>query len=158
MNKHGFVPEEIYNKNQGLIRIVAFVAATAAAAKFVRGVGRYLNPQYESFLRALTEHQKHPSNQSRSHLIKMYDFDFVSVPVEYATSAPLKKPILSTMANRSMGRLSIVWKVVGYVLLKTIGRRMLYPGSLQIMKTMLMPALNDGRAKFIESVRILLQF
>ncbi|GAU96726.1 hypothetical protein RvY_08127 [Ramazzottius varieornatus] len=149
--RHGFALDEVYAKDMGWLRPFGFVVAVAGAAVLVQGVGRRSNPQYTTFLRTFLEHRKNPTKESRLQLLKMYDFEFASLPVEYLASAPLKKPILSPMANRSMGRLGIVWKIIGYVLLKTIGRRMLYPGSLQIMKAMLMPALRDGRAKFIES-------
>ncbi|OQV11421.1 Protein ABHD16A [Hypsibius exemplaris] len=130
-----------------IIRPFAFVVTVAGAAYVARGLGRCFNPEYAQFIRSVSHYRRHKTSENAEHLTRLYDCDFSCVPVEYAATAPLKRPAVSVSAEQKLG---MVWKLATLLLLRTVGRRLLYPGSLQFIKTVMGPALVDGRAQLLE--------
>jgi hypothetical protein len=123
------------------------------------GIGRSTNNDYKGFLKILNESKQ---NESRARLaLSRFEFDFDYWPIDYRwydsrILDPSKPPTLLTHSRhtRRSTVLDSVKKVpcdlLSYVVVHTIGRRMLYPGSVWLLQKALQNVLIDGRTKLIE--------
>uniref|UniRef100_A0A2P2I2X9 Protein ABHD16A-like n=1 Tax=Hirondellea gigas TaxID=1518452 RepID=A0A2P2I2X9_9CRUS len=106
----------------------------------IRGIGRSLNPSYNTFLNAIIEtnlmHNK-TKNLTYSLLAKKYDCDFSAVPVTYKmdSSKPFSVPT-SLVQN---------YLTVGGLVSHAFGRHLIYPGSIRLLQAAIGPYLDEGR-------------
>lgn len=131
---------------------VSLMAATAvvlfSSGLVIRAYGRFLNPEYQSFLlKRNTADYKH------------YDWDFSHWPVDFQWSdGPADSPlpqVLSQMQNRrtasgleSISSLPCKW--LTFLAVHTFGRRMMYPGSVALLQQAMHPMLSEGRQRLVE--------
>uniref|UniRef100_UPI000B4CD4CE phosphatidylserine lipase ABHD16A n=1 Tax=Lonchura striata TaxID=40157 RepID=UPI000B4CD4CE len=146
-----------------LSHCAATLGLLLAGVACLRGLGRWSNPQYLEFIAVLEESHRSGSADSRRKL-GLYTFDFRSWPVDFrwdsagpawggARAVPLlparprgaSRGLLGTLRNLpgAMARL---------LLAHTLGRRMLFPGSVRLLQRALLPALLQGQARLIEQV------
>ena len=87
-----------------------------------------------------------------------YDFDFRAWPVIFkwedsALSDPKRPPeVLRKRQNlTSLEKIKkLPFTVLSYLAIKLFGRRMMYPGSVDILQKMMQPVLDSGRYRLIE--------
>ncbi|KAM8793844.1 phosphatidylserine lipase ABHD16A [Eudromia elegans] len=148
----------VYLYRKGLLTLpravqLSHCAATAllllAAVACVRGIGRWTNPQYLEFISVLEETHRGGGAESRRKLAR-YNFDFRSWPVDFrwdeapsrwdSRGAPLLRPPLRKLPCR----------LASWLLARTLGRRLLYPGSVGLLQRALLPLLLRGQARLVE--------
>lgn len=144
-----------------LLRLFTTASTVLIASICVRGLARYSNAEYREFLRIVEESHVNPS-VANTRLLVHFDADFSAFPVDYRWSeskdkrppAPYKKsfPAQSEEAPCILDKFPLKWplELVLAVVMKTIGRRIVYPGSLGILQSLMGPAITAGRQKLIE--------
>lgn len=128
----------------------------------IRGLARFNNPEYLAFLKILEETRNTPTVSNKRILVH-FDCDFSAFPVDFKWSdardqrppAPYKKsyPVTLDQDNSMIldnFPLKLPIELVITMIMKIIGRRMIYPGSLGFIQTLMQPAISAGRSKLIE--------
>ncbi|XP_014118506.1 PREDICTED: abhydrolase domain-containing protein 16A-like [Pseudopodoces humilis] len=148
-----------------LSHCAATLGLLLAGVACLRGLGRWSNPQYREFLAALEESHRSGTPESKRKL-GLYTFDFRSWPVDFrwdsagpAWGGARAVPLLRSPPRPrggSRGLLGALRKlpcaVIRLLLARTLGRRMLFPGSVRLLQRALLPALLQGQARLIEQV------
>ncbi|XP_066426751.1 phosphatidylserine lipase ABHD16A [Molothrus aeneus] len=146
-----------------LSHCAATLGLLLAGVACLRGLGRWSNPQYLEFIAVLEESHRSGSPESKRKL-GLYTFDFRSWPVDFrwdsagpAWGGSRAVPLLQTPPRPrggSRGLLGALRKLpcalVRLLLAHTLGRRMLFPGSVRLLQRALLPALLQGQARLIE--------
>lgn len=109
----------------------------------IRGIGRSLNPSYNSFIVALKEAE---TVQKRSRLpysviASKYDCDFSALPVSYKVDPNSK--------SSSENSFFTDYFTVGGLASHVFGRHLIYPGSIRLLQAALGPYLEEGRTNLI---------
>ena len=159
------VPSSLFNNldQSAMLRMFATVVSVFIGSCCARGFARYQNPEYLAFLNALDKANTSPSVSNKRVLVH-FDADFSAYPVDFKWSeardqrppAPYRKTIPQIGSETSepliLDRLPIRWPLdlILSLIMKTIGRRLIYPGSLSILQAVMEPAIVSGRAKLIE--------
>ncbi|XP_015794634.1 protein ABHD16A [Tetranychus urticae] len=141
----------------GLISIAAFVAFLS------RGVSRMRNNDYVDFVSVLNRIKKmSPEEQKNSKsLLHQYDFDFAYWPVDFKWNeskfanaakppAPLQRRTRRSDDTLMNKLIALPCNVMTFLVAQTIGRRMIYPGSVSLLQTLVHPGLVDGRKRLVE--------
>ncbi|KAH3691904.1 hypothetical protein DPMN_192446, partial [Dreissena polymorpha] len=123
-------------------------------ACFVRGFGRYMNPDYMAFLSVLVNAQKDFSAVNRR-LLSGYDFAYHACPVLYKRSdfqvgGQRVQASMDTGPPKTL--LSLPMHILSYICANTFGRRMAYPGATALVNTLVETPLIQGRAKLVEEM------
>ena len=121
----------------------------------IEGIGRSTNNDYNTFARVLKS-AKQKNDLSRLTLSR-FEFDFKDWPIDFRwyeskISDPKKPPQLLSSGRHSRRQLflSIPCDLLSYIVVQTIGRRMLYPGSVGLLQYALSTHLLEGRTKLVE--------
>ncbi|XP_035964179.2 phosphatidylserine lipase ABHD16A isoform X3 [Halichoerus grypus] len=139
-----------------------------AGVACLRGIGRWTNPQYRQFITILEATHRNQSAENKRQLAN-YNFDFKSWPVDFhweepssrkesrggpsrqgvalLRSEPLHRGTADTLLNRVK---KLPCQITSYLVAHTLGRRMLYPGSVYLLQKALMPVLLQGQARLVE--------
>ncbi|XP_078271926.1 phosphatidylserine lipase ABHD16A isoform X2 [Rhinoraja longicauda] len=165
----------LYFYRKGYIVMSKIIPATPYASAFLlfltgvaclRGMSRWSNPEYVEFITILAETKKQNTEENKKRLAS-YSFDFEHWPVDFSWSevsspkggsmpnggVPLLKPDIK---NRGTGdgfvcnALRLPCQLVSYLIAKSFGRRMLYPGSVCLLQKAIMPMLIQGQARLME--------
>lgn len=161
------VPGSLFNSidQSALVRLFATAVTVLFGSFCLRGFGRYSNPEYAEFLKALEAAHKAPTPSNKRVLVH-FNADFSAYPVDFRwTEArdqrlpiPFKKsfpPDHGSNPNRE----SIILENVPFrlpldillnLIMRTVGRRLIYPGSLSVLQAVMEPAISAGRSKLIE--------
>ncbi|XP_067172980.1 phosphatidylserine lipase ABHD16A [Apteryx mantelli] len=161
----------VYLYRKGLLTLSRVVPLSHCAATVVlllagvaclRGIGRWTNPQYVQFISVLEDSHRLGTPEVKRKLAN-YNFDFRSWPVDFrwdaapsrwdARGAPLLRlpPRPRGAARSLLGALrKLPCQLASFVLAHTLGRRMLYPGSVYLLQKALMPVLLQGQARLVE--------
>uniref|UniRef100_A0A8U8AYX9 Phosphatidylserine Lipase ABHD16 N-terminal domain-containing protein n=1 Tax=Geospiza parvula TaxID=87175 RepID=A0A8U8AYX9_GEOPR len=148
-----------------LSHCAATLGLLLAGVACLRGLGRWSNPQYLEFMAALEESHRSGSPESKRKL-GLYTFDFRSWPVDFrwdsagpAWGGSRAVPLLQAPPRPrggSRGLLGALRKLpcalARLLLAHTLGRRMLFPGSVRLLQRALLPALLQGQARLIEQL------
>ncbi|XP_060578398.1 phosphatidylserine lipase ABHD16A-like [Ruditapes philippinarum] len=146
-----FTAEGIVN----LGKFVMYVGTLYYTAVLVRGFGRFMNPDYMTFITVLTDAQKVFNEQNRR-LLSGFDYQYWASPVAWRWTnvniGEVKKMKIQAKSNRDPPRslLSIPSDILSYICANTFGRRMVYPGATALINTLVEGPLCQGRAKLIE--------
>lgn len=142
-----------------VLKVGLLVPSLILAGIVIRGLGRYSNKIYIEFLRVLssTDPQKRPSQETMK-ILRQYDFDFSAWPVNFKWSDiphdEHSKCRFHTDLQQKGGFFTRIMdlpsKCIALVLAHTIGRAIIYPGSLRIAKFLLHSPLLDGRKRTVE--------
>ncbi|KAL8213071.1 UNVERIFIED_CONTAM: Protein abhd16a [Gekko kuhli] len=128
----------------------------------LRGIGRWTNPQYIQFISVLEDAHRYGKPEDKRKL-SSYNFDFRSWPVDFrwdeatsrsdSRSVPLLRaePKHRSAVNSFLHTIKkLPCQIASYIVAHTIGRRMLYPGSVYLLQKALMPMLLQGQARLVE--------
>lgn len=163
------VPGSLINSldHSALLRLLATAITVLFGSFCVRGYARYSNPEYLAFLDAVTKAHETPSASNKRVLVH-FDADFSAYPVDFRWSeardlrppSPYEKsfPDYTPSSNNNYKPpLILDWvpfrlplDIAIALVMKTIGRRLIYPGSLSILQAVMQPAITAGRSKLIE--------
>lgn len=144
-----------------LLQLITTAFSILVASYGIRGLARFSNPDYQSFLRVIKEVQKNP-NASNKRILNHFDCDFSAFPVDYRWSessdsrppAPYQKSFPNQTSQTPLllegFPLKLPLELVLSIVMKTVGRRLIYPGSLDFLQTLMHPAISSGRARLIE--------
>lgn len=160
------VPGSLFNSldHSALLKLFATVIGLLFSSFCVRGFARYSNPEYVQFLNVVDKAHKNPSPSNKRILVHI-DADFSAYPVDFrwdeardqSVPSPYNKTFPQTSLNYSKKPLildnvpfRLPLDLIVSLIMKTIGRRMIYPGSLSLLQTVMDPAITAGRSKLIE--------
>ena len=118
------------------------------------GIGRSVNTDYKTFTRVL----KNAKQNALSRLtLNKFDFEFSEWPIDFrwyeSKILDTKKPPQLLSSGRHSRRqlyLSIPCDLISYIVVHTIGKRMLYPGSVGLLQFALHNHLIEGRTRLVE--------
>lgn len=130
---------------QGLQLLLPYMAAIIVlilASQCVRGFGRLLSTEYQVFLADLTAFQKLPTADNKRK-VSMYDFCFSDWPVEYTATQ------FSSKTQSHYRNCNYPLYLFSGICVNTFGVRLLYPGSMSFLFSMLNPSLMEGREKLM---------
>lgn len=145
--------------NYTFIRMATTLTIVFFGAFIVRGIGRMANNDYKSFIQILNNAKQ--NDVSARLTLSRFEFDFDFWPIDYRwydsrQSDTRKPPLLLNQSKHSRRSSmldtfkSIPCDLLSYIIVHTIGRRMLYPGSVWVLQKALQNVLIDGRTKLIE--------
>uniref|UniRef100_A0A8D0QII0 Phosphatidylserine lipase ABHD16A n=1 Tax=Sus scrofa TaxID=9823 RepID=A0A8D0QII0_PIG len=139
-----------------------------AGVACLRGIGRWTNPQYRHFITILEAAHRNQSAENKRQLAN-YNFDFRSWPVDFHWEEPSSRkgsrggpsrrgvallrpePLHRGTADTLLNRVKkLPCQITSYLVAHTLGRRMLYPGSVYLLQKALMPVLLQGQARLVE--------
>lgn len=144
-----------------VVRLGGILSIAAFAALITRGVSRLRNSEYVNFISVLNRVKKMSPEEMKNStfLLNRYDFEFTDWPVDFkwneSSLAEIGKPPVP-LARRSHNKtlvdkiLSIPCNVLSFLAVHTFGRRMIYPGSVSLLQTLVHPTLVDGRKRLVE--------
>lgn len=160
------VPGSLFNSldHSALLRLFATAVSILFGSFCVRGFARYSNPEYIQFLEVVDKAHKNPSPSNKRVLVH-FDADFSAYPVDFkwsdardqripspysktfpeTSSTPPREPLV---LDRVPFRLPI--DIILSLIMRTVGRRLIYPGSLSVLQTVMEPAITAGRSRLIE--------
>ncbi|XP_061216346.1 phosphatidylserine lipase ABHD16A isoform X3 [Neopsephotus bourkii] len=141
----------------------ATVVLLLAGVACLRGIGRWSNPQYVEFISVLEDSHRLGTPEVKRKLAH-YTFDFRSWPIDFrwdSTGVPWggsrDVPLLRTppghrgAARGFLGALrKVPCRLASLLLAHTLGRRMLFPGSVRLLQKALLPSLLQGQARLVE--------
>ncbi|XP_070101396.1 phosphatidylserine lipase ABHD16A isoform X2 [Equus przewalskii] len=139
-----------------------------AGVACLRGIGRWTHPQYRQFITILEATHRNQSAENKRQLAN-YNFDFRSWPVDFHWEEPSSRkesrggpsrrgvallrpePLHRGTADTLLNRVKkLPCQITSYLVAHTLGRRMLYPGSVYLLQKALMPVLLQGQARLVE--------
>ncbi|KAM4643578.1 phosphatidylserine lipase ABHD16A isoform 2-T2 [Amazona ochrocephala] len=146
-----------------LSHCAATVVLLLAGVACLRGIGRWSNPQYVEFISVLEDSHRLGTPEVKRKLA-LYTFDFRSWPIDFrwdSAGVPWggsrDVPLLRTppghrgAARGFLGALrKVPCRLASLLLAHTLGRRMLFPGSVRLLQRALLPALLQGQARLVE--------
>uniref|UniRef100_A0A2K5YLG1 Phosphatidylserine lipase ABHD16A n=1 Tax=Mandrillus leucophaeus TaxID=9568 RepID=A0A2K5YLG1_MANLE len=153
---------------QGLLLPVSNFFLALFPVLFLPGIGRWTNPQYRQFITILEATHRNQSSENKRQLAN-YNFDFRSWPVDFHWEEPSSRkesrggpsrrgvallrpePLHRGTADTLLNRVKkLPCQITSYLVAHTLGRRMLYPGSVYLLQKALMPVLLQGQARLVE--------
>ncbi|KAL3284192.1 hypothetical protein HHI36_018356 [Cryptolaemus montrouzieri] len=158
----GILYHKDYFTSEGLMSLSKFVTSIGVIlviSYFSRGLGRSSDDTYKNFIKALKEVEQNITPLTKQN-ISAYDFEFYAWPVEYNLSTIKRSNKIETAAFNPMSHRSMVdnlfqlpFRIAASVAIHTFGIRLIYPGSLGILKLLLDKALIQGRTRYVEYFR-----
>lgn len=160
-------PTNILN-NTGF-RVFLTMSVAFVSARILRGCSRSVNPQYKQFIQTYAYvnnalRNQHLKNEEARQLVEAkrklrekYDFEFSHWPVDFKWSdgryAKERQPRLLPLQDANEVALSenVFTRAISYVMAHTVGRIMLYPGSVKLLNMILDQNLTTGRRFLIEN-------
>lgn len=149
-----------YDQNV-ILKLFATAISVLVGSFCIRGLGRYNNQDYLTFLKVLKDTRANPSVSNKRILVH-FDADFSAYPVDFKCSdardkrapATYNKLFITQSGETSLmlDNFPLKWplEVIISIVMKTVGRRLIYPGSLSFLQTLMNPAIEAGRSKLIE--------
>ncbi|XP_062571680.1 phosphatidylserine lipase ABHD16A-like [Saccostrea cucullata] len=145
-----------YFSTEGLVSIGKFmfsIGVIYTVAYITRGVGRFNNADYITFLSILTATQRSLTQQNKRMLAR-YDFEFWAWPVDWymGENGEVKKIHQQIPRSKQVefSLINLPLKILSYAAVHTFGRRMLYPGATALINSLVGPVLSQNRASLIE--------
>lgn len=140
------------------IRLAGVIVFVMMGTLCLRGIGRIASPDYSSFLRALQSAQTNLTKETKMELSK-FDSEFYAWPIDFRWSDPdvdKSKPRMEVDSHSPSRRgffasmRAAPCEMFSYIAAHTFGRRMMYPGAVQLLQAAVAPMLLQGRARLIE--------
>ncbi|KAL1478462.1 hypothetical protein MTO96_016231 [Rhipicephalus appendiculatus] len=132
-----------------LTRLAGVICVVMVGTICLRGIGRIASSDYGQFLRALQAAQQNLSKESK----------FYAWPIDFRWNDPLvdkSKPRVeverqpSNQGSFFASLRALPCEILSYIAVHTFGRRMMYPGTVQLLQAAVAPMLVQGRARLIE--------
>ncbi|CAF2152747.1 unnamed protein product [Rotaria magnacalcarata] len=144
------------------VRVTSFFIIVPIYFMILRGIGRFVNPVYTKFINDFSEITYDSTKEARQKFLTKYDFSLSHWKPDYTIeSYSLRKlPSISTTKTDLIKQTEVTliervlhypFLLLGYVCVNVFGRRLMFPGSLEILRLMLYRALLDGRSNLIVS-------
>ncbi|KAI1729239.1 alpha/beta hydrolase fold domain-containing protein [Ditylenchus destructor] len=134
---------------------VKYLAAYLAIAFVLRFVGRATNAEYRKFATLLVTSRDNPKNLGARNELKLYDYECFAAPADFVAKtshrasrffvAVTDEPIMQPISEP----LDTLRKVLAYITAHTFGRRMLFPGSIALLKSVVNGALVEKRKEYV---------
>ncbi|UJR36405.1 hypothetical protein I4U23_029128 [Adineta vaga] len=148
----------IYDNGISFLGHVICLTIIAMYFMLIRGYSRYINPSYENFAREFLQVKMNSTREIRQNFLSKYDFSLLHWKPDYIIDSSVvhQLPKVSitevklTLIERIFHRLILL---LGYIGITIIGRRLIFPGSLQIIRYTRHRHLLDGRINLIVSYR-----
>ncbi|CAF1452037.1 unnamed protein product [Rotaria sp. Silwood1] len=142
------------------LRIVGCIAIISAYFMLLRGIGRYVNPHYKIFIEEFYKVKNNPTKEARQNLLSKFDFSLSHWKPDYIIESSFirKLPMISTTKTDLFNRTETTLfehlfhypsLFLGYICINVFGRRLMFPGSLQLLRHMMERPLLDGRTNLI---------
>ncbi|CAF3444363.1 unnamed protein product, partial [Rotaria sp. Silwood2] len=142
------------------LRIVGCIAIISAYFMLLRGIGRFVNPNYKIFIEQFYKVKSNPTKEARHNLLSKFDFSLSHWKPDYVIESSFirKLPMISTTKNDLINRTesTLIDRLfhypslfLGYLCINVFGRRLMFPGSLQLLRQMMERPLLDGRTNLI---------
>jgi hypothetical protein len=134
-------------------KILGSMSVIVTGAVCLRGIGRFLNSDYQTFVDTLLS-VKSGNVQSRYDLAN-YDFDFHAWPIDFSwkestTSGDTSKVMAMRHTSLALNSLQgFAQRALMYAIAHVFGRRAIYPGSTAMVQTLMAPHLLEGRCKLV---------
>ncbi|KAJ8736852.1 hypothetical protein PYW07_000123 [Mythimna separata] len=140
---------------KSLGRFFGGLTVLLAFSFFVRGYGRTTSARYVQFIKAL----KTPNSDRQAYLteLRKYDFDIKAWPTTYSVASREKSSWFDHhpfkfCANPELPVIQRSFlQVLAFCATHTFGLRLIYPGSLGVVHTLLWGALFQGRTTLVEN-------
>ncbi|XP_033105219.1 phosphatidylserine lipase ABHD16A-like [Anneissia japonica] len=121
----------------------------------IRGLGRYLNPEYCDFIQFWQVARNSNSYEIR-HKLQYFDYEFSHWQEDFIANTdkpPLKLSPITTAKPRSLlSRIvGLPCDLLSYCLIQTVGRWLVYPGHTLLLNAAVAPSLLEGRRKLLEN-------
>ncbi|CAF4733614.1 unnamed protein product, partial [Rotaria socialis] len=144
------------------VRVASFFIIVPIYFMILRGIGRFVNPVYTKFLNDFSEIKYDSTKKARQKFLAKYDFSLSHWQPDYRVeSYSIRKlPSISTTKTDFTNQTEVTlieqvlhypFLLLGYVCVNLFGRRLMFPGSLEILRFMQYRALLDGRSNLIVS-------
>ncbi|CAF1009516.1 unnamed protein product [Didymodactylos carnosus] len=142
-------------------RFLGYIAILSAYFVLLRGIGRFINPVYVSFIEQYSRIRKNPTQQTKQTLLSKYDFSLSHWTPDYIieSKAVRSLPVVDILKNdrdAAKSQLALSERLfhyphllLGYVCVTAFGSSMMFPGSVRLLKQMMERPLLDGREKLI---------
>jgi len=134
-----------------IVKFLLTVWMGVICAYVLRGFGRFINPEYRTFLGVLQAAQKNRDNRED---IQLYDFEFHAWPRDFHWSeSDVKSDVVYEDLRDKTNIYDVLsWpsQMIQYFLMHGLGRPMAYPGSVKLLQLAMGPAILDGRTSLIE--------
>jgi len=142
------------------LRLVGCIAIIAAYFMLFRGFGRYVNPSYKMFIEEFFKVKNNPTPEARQNFLSKFDFSLSHWKPDYVieSSVVRKLPMISTTKDDLINRTepTLIERLfhypslfLGYICVNVFGRRLMFPGSIQLVRQMMERPLLDGRTNLI---------
>lgn len=141
------------------IKVIMSVLTFYVSGILMIGYSRKLSSDYVDFFRTFKSvscinwlESSVEKIRAKSQLMK-YDFDFDHFPVEFVSKSPVQLKHRGVPPERTSVLDKITVKmldVIAYIAVQTFARRILYPGSVWILQTIMFPMLQKGRHRLVE--------
>lgn len=128
-----------------LTRITLWLGLIVGASFCLRSYGRATNSHYRHFLARLSNADS-PRGVAE---IKKYDFDFEAWPIEFHLPVRTSKPAETPSRSGFKAFLQSPCSILGYIVLHTVGIKMIYPGSISLFNYLFKQALMEGRKALV---------
>ncbi|XP_064649603.1 phosphatidylserine lipase ABHD16A-like [Lineus longissimus] len=138
-----------------MVRFLSNIGVLFVGAFILRGIGRYRNEDYITFLTVLVNATRDYTPENKRKL-SFYDFDFYAWPIDFDIKEVTQgedKPRICPSKPRSKTLKTLPCSILSYFVAHTFGRRMVYPGATALVQTLIGPALLQGRTKLVEEER-----
>ncbi|CAF0839075.1 unnamed protein product [Rotaria sordida] len=147
-----------------LLRLSSCMIIIPIYFMLLRGISRFINPTYKTFINEFSQVKCNSTQKTRQKLLAKYDFSLSHWKPDYIiqSSTIRKLPMISTSEKNLINQTEVTFierlfhypsLLVGYICVNVFGRRLMFPGSLQIIRHMTNRALLDGRTNLIVSHR-----
>lgn len=146
--------------NRIMLQIIASIMTGLVSCYVLRGLSRSKNPEYLAFIEILQESniKLTPSNKR---ILSHFDSDFSAFPFDFkwkeSKDSTKPAPYETTFPKTEQAQLILDRSLLKYplelmmaVVMKTIGRRLIYPGSLSLFQGLLGQAISAGRLRLID--------
>lgn len=142
-----------------IIKLTMGVITIYTSGIILRGYGRRGYPDYVNFyktyksLMSINWREDSVEKTRAKMQLMRYDFEFDHFPCEFASSTPVSlkfNPKACEEARINGIFMTKLNDLIAYIAVITIGRRMLYPGSVWLFQKAIDPMLHKGRTRMIE--------
>ena len=140
---------------QSSAKLVTLSVFVLSPLYLTRALGRYMNPDYQEFLRILDKDRGEAHTRNYKSL-RRFDFDIHSIPPAFYQSrsniipkSPIHPPTQKYPVIRYALLYGVILDVWHYLLAHSLARAAVYPGSLSIVNSIVSIDCAQGRYKLI---------
>ncbi|CAF4318135.1 unnamed protein product [Rotaria sp. Silwood2] len=154
-----------YENGISLLQLSCYIVIIPIWFALLRGISRFSNPTYKAFINEFFQVKYNSTQEARQvKLLAKYDFSLSHWKPDYIiqSSNIRKLPMISISEENLINQTETTFierlfhypsLLLGYICVNVFGRRLMFPGSLQIIHHMSNRALLDGRTNLIISHR-----